>query len=258
MHALLSTSVNCLSAYFLFYHLLVNGLHLYSAFIQSAVQFMPLIHPFTHQQRLAAMQGTTQFVRSNRGLGILLRVTSTRPGWDRTGNPPTARRQLLPPELYQPHIVCVNVDCFQLVAVYLSITLPRVSLTCKVDSPALNQAHPVFPSIKPQCAQSCLLDRTGVFSQSFKRYSTVIVFLSLVIVSSRLVLVYLFICFLVSPSTLPFNVCIDSLGIGPTLVLDFDSSLPTWYFSPVTPGIDPRLSHGPDFGFSWTFLFAGS
>ena len=28
------------------YH--VNGLHLYSAFIQSAVQFRPLIHPFTH------------------------------------------------------------------------------------------------------------------------------------------------------------------------------------------------------------------
>ena len=27
---------------------MVNGLHLYSAFIQSAVQFMPLIHTFTH------------------------------------------------------------------------------------------------------------------------------------------------------------------------------------------------------------------
>ena len=27
---------------------LVNGLHLYSAFIQSALQFLPLIHPFTH------------------------------------------------------------------------------------------------------------------------------------------------------------------------------------------------------------------
>ena len=27
---------------------MVNGLHLYSAFIQSALQFMPLIHPFTH------------------------------------------------------------------------------------------------------------------------------------------------------------------------------------------------------------------
>ena len=78
----------------------VNRLHLYSAFIQSAVQFMPLNHPFTHQRRLAAMQGTNQLVRSNRGLGVLLRDTSTRPGWDRTGNPPTARRQLLPPE---PH-----------------------------------------------------------------------------------------------------------------------------------------------------------
>ena len=67
------------------------GLHLYSAFIQSAVQFMPLIHPFTHtfthQRRLAAMQGTNQLVRSNRGLGVLLRDTSTCPG-DRTGNPP--------------------------------------------------------------------------------------------------------------------------------------------------------------------------
>ena len=30
------------------YTLTVNGLHLYSAIIQSAVQFMPLIHPFIH------------------------------------------------------------------------------------------------------------------------------------------------------------------------------------------------------------------
>ena len=89
---------------------MVNGLHLYSAFIQSAVQFMPLIHPFTHtfthtfthQRRLAAMQGTNQLVRSNWGLGVLLKDTSTRPGWDRTGNPLTARRQFLPPELYRP------------------------------------------------------------------------------------------------------------------------------------------------------------
>ena len=66
--------------------LMVNGLHLYSAFIQSAVQFKPLIHPFTHtfthQRRLAAMQGTNQLVRSNWGLGVLLGDTST--GWDRT------------------------------------------------------------------------------------------------------------------------------------------------------------------------------
>ena len=77
---------------------MVNGLHLYSAFIQSAVQFLPLIHPFTHtfthQRRSAAMQGTDQLVRSDRGLGVSLRDTSTRPGWDRTGDPPTARRQL--------------------------------------------------------------------------------------------------------------------------------------------------------------------
>ena len=49
-----------------------------------------------------------QLVRSNWGLGVLLRDTltcpdtSTRPGWDRTSSPPTARRQLLPPELYHP------------------------------------------------------------------------------------------------------------------------------------------------------------
>ena len=73
---------------------MVNGLHLYSAFIQSASQFLPLIHPFTHERQLAAMQGTNQLVRSNWGLGVLLRDTSTCPGWDRTGNPPTARRQL--------------------------------------------------------------------------------------------------------------------------------------------------------------------
>ena len=49
---------------------------------------------FTHQRRLAAMQGTNQLVGGNWGLGVLLRDTSTRPGWDQTGNPPAARRQL--------------------------------------------------------------------------------------------------------------------------------------------------------------------
>ena len=94
---------------------MVNGLHVYSAFIQSTVQFMPLIHPFTHthslthQRRLAAMQGTNQLVRSNLGLGVLLKDTSTRPGWDRTGNPPTARRQLLPPE---PNLKVDLNDCW--------------------------------------------------------------------------------------------------------------------------------------------------
>ena len=57
----------------------------------------------THQRRLAAMQGTDRLVRSNRGLGVLLSDTSTRPRWDRTGNPLTARRQLLPPEPHRPN-----------------------------------------------------------------------------------------------------------------------------------------------------------
>ena len=52
------------------------------------------IHTFTHQRWLAAMQGTNQLVGSNQGSGVLLRDTSTRPGWDWTGNPLTARWQL--------------------------------------------------------------------------------------------------------------------------------------------------------------------
>ena len=32
----------------------------------------------------------------------------------------------------------------------------------------------------------------------------------------------------------------------------------TLYFSPVSPGIDPRLPNGPDFGYSSTSLFTGS
>ena len=93
---------------------MVNGLHLYSAFIQSTVQFMPLIHPFTHtfthQRRLAAMQGTNRPVGSNRGLGVLLGDTSTRPGRDRTGNPPTARRQLYLLSRIAPH-QCILLQC---------------------------------------------------------------------------------------------------------------------------------------------------
>ena len=88
-------------------HTMVNGLHLYSAFIQSAAQFMPLIHPFTHtftyQWRLAAMQGTKQLARSNWGLGVLLRDTSTRPGWDRTGNPSDCQTTALTSWAIPPH-----------------------------------------------------------------------------------------------------------------------------------------------------------
>ena len=37
-------------------------------------------------------------------LGVLFRDTSTRPGWDWTGNPPTARGLLLPPVPHRPNL----------------------------------------------------------------------------------------------------------------------------------------------------------
>ena len=65
---------------------------------------------------------------------------------------------------------CPRQRCFQLATVYVSITLPRVFLTCRVDSPTLNQAHPVSPGIKPQRTQSCLLDCTGWFTSIFQAF----------------------------------------------------------------------------------------
>ena len=56
-------------------------------------------HTHSHTNRDARYQPAWQ---EQLGLSVLLRDTSTRPGWDQTGNPPTARRQLLPPEPYRP------------------------------------------------------------------------------------------------------------------------------------------------------------
>ena len=125
----------------------MDGLHLYSAFIQSAVQLMPLIHPFTHtfthQWRLAAMQGTNQLVRSNWGLGVLLRDTSTHPGWDRTGNPPTARRQLyllsyiapIPIQIILGWKVWKSLPCqitsLRPAPILLCQTIPLICIMCK-------------------------------------------------------------------------------------------------------------------------------
>ena len=80
------------SAVHLYSAFIQSAVHLYSAFIQSSVQFMLLIHPFTQHTHTHThtMQGTNQLVKSNWGLGVLLRDTSRCPGWDQTGNPPTA------------------------------------------------------------------------------------------------------------------------------------------------------------------------
>ena len=71
---------------------LSKALYIYIAPLSKALYnfCLSFTHTFTHQRRLAAKQGTNQLVRSNWGLGVLLKDTLTRPGWDRTGDPPTA------------------------------------------------------------------------------------------------------------------------------------------------------------------------
>ena len=82
--------------------LLINGRDLYSTFIHKRCTIDASHSPIlTHQQCLAAMQGTNQLISGR--LGVLLKDTSTHPGWDRTGNPPTARWLLLPSEPSHPH-----------------------------------------------------------------------------------------------------------------------------------------------------------
>ena len=56
----------------------------------------------------------------------------------------------------------------------------------------------------------------------------------------------LFTCLFVSSLPVPFPLMFVLICYWPTLALDSDSSLTPWYFSPVTPGIDPRLSLGPE------------
>ena len=56
-------------------------------------------------------------------VGVLLRDTSKRPGWDRTSNPPTARRLFLPPEPYRPHFI-------QYYYYYICITIKYNTVYC--------------------------------------------------------------------------------------------------------------------------------
>ena len=142
---------------------------------------------------------------------------------------------------YAP-IVLLNVNRFQLATVYMSITLPRVFLTCRLESPALNQAHPVFPGMKPNWTQSCLLDCTGWFSSVFQALypqlpiPTVLV---TVVVSSSVSA-----CSFVSQYPLP-QCTIDLFGTHPRSPLDSDSCLLSMYFSPVILGLDPHLPMDP-------------
>ena len=140
-------------------------------------------------------------------------------------------------------IVLVNVNCFQLVTVYVSITLPRVSRTYKVDSPALNQAHPVSPCIKPQCAQSCLLDCTGWFTAVFQafipQFPIPTVFVTIVVSSS------VFACFSLSQYPLP-PCCIASSGLTLACLLTTIPARRSDWPQPSDFRIRPTPAHGPD------------
>ena len=82
---------------------MVNGLHLYSAFIQSAVQFMPLIHPFTrtptaigcHARHQPARQEQLGVRRLAQGHFDTARLGSNR-------QPSDCQTTALPPEPYRP------------------------------------------------------------------------------------------------------------------------------------------------------------
>ena len=82
---------------------------------------------------------------SNWGLGVLLRDTSTRPGWDRTGNPPIARRQLLPSEPYRP--------------IYIDYFLKKKKKTCVSTNPEICSPDIELKWAKKmqQCVYSCNL-----------------------------------------------------------------------------------------------------
>ena len=66
---------------------LSTALNIYIAPLSKALHnFCLSNHPFTHQRRLAAMQGTNQLVRRNSGLGVSLRDTDT-PRVESNGKP---------------------------------------------------------------------------------------------------------------------------------------------------------------------------
>ena len=120
---------------------------------------MLLIHTLTHQRQLAALQGTNQLVRSNRGLGVLLRDTSTRPGWDRTGNPPTARRLLYLLSHIAPLAVHTSLSLSPSFPPSLSLS---VSLSLPLSLPpsislSVSLSLPLPPSFPPSLSLSLFL-----------------------------------------------------------------------------------------------------
>ena len=124
----------------------------------------------------------------------------------------------------------------------MSITLSRVFLTCRLDSPALNQAHPVSPGIKPKRTQSCLLDCTGWFSSVFQALSPQLPIPTVLVI----VVVSLSVSACSCLSQYPLPQCTyNPSGTDPRSPLDSDYCLPSMYLSTVIPGLDPCLPTDP-------------
>ena len=87
---------------------MVNGLHLYRAFIQSGVQFMPLIHTPTeigcHARYQPACQEQLRVRRLAQGHFDTPRVGSNR-------QPSNCQTTALPPEPYRPHNIANALKC---------------------------------------------------------------------------------------------------------------------------------------------------
>ena len=81
----------------------VNGLHLYSAFIQSDVQFMSLIHPFTHTFPAIGCHARYQPARQEQsGVRCLAQGHFDTPRAGSNRQPSDCQTTALPPELYRP------------------------------------------------------------------------------------------------------------------------------------------------------------
>ena len=121
--------------------------------------FLPLIHPFTHtfthQRRLAAMQGTNQLVRSNWGLGVLAQGHFDTPRVGSNRQPSDCQTTALPPEPHRPTSCVILAVCFRSLSLFGRLNFGPVlrswalskdiSVLCSVQL-SINPEQPPSPS----------------------------------------------------------------------------------------------------------------
>ena len=133
---------------------MVNGLHLYSAFIQSAIQFRPLIHPFTHQQRLAARREQLGARCLAQGHFDTPRVGSNRRPPDDCSYLLSHIAPLLPPEPYRPPLTSWAISPPSYLLSHIAPLLPpephRPPLTSWAISPPSYLLSHIAPLLPPE------------------------------------------------------------------------------------------------------------